>query len=308
MKQLMEDLGASRATLNRDLEYLRSRMDAPIVYDRFLNGYVFQADSRDHRQATHQLPGVWFSESEIHALLTMHQLISGLDEGGVLARHLQPLLDKLTGMLGTTEAETRELMKRIKIVSSARRPVPTKFFELVCDALLHRCRLRMRYLTRSRGEVSEREVSPQRLVHYRATWYLDAWCHKSDGLRRFALDGIADASALDTKARDIALKTVEAEMDGGYGIYAGAKRESATLKFQPQAAQWVSREEWHEGQRGRWLDDGTFELQVPFSDETELIMDILRHGSQVEVLAPPSLRKMVHGRLEEAASTYRAGH
>jgi len=160
MKQLMEDLGASLATLNRDLEYLRSRMDAPIVYDRFLNGYVFQVDSRDHRQATHQLPGVWFSESEIHALLTMRQLISGLDEGGVLARHLQPLLDKLTGMLGTTEAETRELMKRIKIVSSARRPVPTKFFELVCDALLHRGRLRMRYLTRSRGEVSEREVSP----------------------------------------------------------------------------------------------------------------------------------------------------
>ena len=213
MKQLMEVLGASRATLNRDLEYLRSRMDAPIVYDRFLNGYVFQVDSRDHRQATHQLPGVWFSESEIHALLTMRQLISGLDEGGVLARHLQPLLDKLTGMLGTTEAETRELMKRIKIVSSARRPVPTKFFELVCDALLHRGRLRMRYLTRSQGEVSEREVSPQRLVHYRATAAASdarepsppccSWTSASHPARRFEGSGQHDRGPSRPRRRSV---------------------------------------------------------------------------------------------------------
>ena len=92
---LMAELGVSRATLKRDLEYLRERMDAPIVYDRDSNGYRFSADeARDARQVRHELPGLWFSEREIHALLTMHQLIGGLDEGGVLARHLQPLLDK----------------------------------------------------------------------------------------------------------------------------------------------------------------------------------------------------------------------
>jgi predicted DNA-binding transcriptional regulator YafY len=118
---LLAGVEVSRATLKRDLQYLRSRMDAPIVYDRFENGYKLQADPRDERQVNHQLPGVWFSEREIHALLTMHQLIAGLDEGGVLSRHLQPILEKLHGMLGASEAEADLLMKRIKIVSATRR-------------------------------------------------------------------------------------------------------------------------------------------------------------------------------------------
>ncbi len=41
--QLQEVLEVSRATLWRDLEYLRSRLGAPIEYDRFANAYRFGA-------------------------------------------------------------------------------------------------------------------------------------------------------------------------------------------------------------------------------------------------------------------------
>src|SRR5688572_22714912 len=180
---LLDELGVSRATLKRDLEYLRSRLDAPIVYDRYDNGYRLQADTRAAGQAKHELPGLWFSEREIHALLTMHQLVQQLDDGGVLARHLQPLLDKLRGLLGTGEADAAELMRRVKIMSPARRPVAPRRFELIGSALTRRRRVRMRYYVRSRREHTERTVSPQRLVHWRNTWYLDAWCHDSDALR-----------------------------------------------------------------------------------------------------------------------------
>jgi len=197
---LIGELGVSRATLKRDLEYLRARMDAPIVYDRFDNGYKLDADPRDQRQVKHELPGVWFSEREIHALLTMHQLIQGLDEGGVLARHLQPLLDKLHGMLGASDANAKELMKRVKIMSTAHRPVASKHFELIGSALTRRQRVQMSYYVRTRKQHMQRTVSPQRLVHYRNTWYLDAWCHASDGLRRFALDAIREATLLEQRA------------------------------------------------------------------------------------------------------------
>jgi hypothetical protein len=68
------------------------------------------------------LPGVWFSEREIHALLTMHQLIQGLDEGGVLARHLQPLLDKLHGMLGASRSAVQEKHQRCPFDASPGSP------------------------------------------------------------------------------------------------------------------------------------------------------------------------------------------
>lgn len=302
--ELLAEVEVSRATLKRDLQYLRSRMDAPIVYDRFDNGYKLHADPRDKGQASHQLPGVWFSEREIHALLTMYQLIEGLDDGGLLARHLHPILEKLHGMLGADEGDAKEMVKRVKIVNAGRRAVSSKWFEIVGDALLRRRRLHMRYRTRGRGESNERDVSPQRLVHHRNTWYLDAWCHKARGLRRFALDAIEDVAVLTTKTKDVALKTVEDELDGGYGAYVGNKAQWSTLVFSPEAAQWVSREEWHPQQEMKWLADGSFELRVPYADPTELAMDVLRHGEQVVVEQPAELRDVVTSRLIGALRRY----
>jgi predicted DNA-binding transcriptional regulator YafY len=301
---LMEELGVSRATLKRDLEYLRDRMHAPIVYDRYDNGYRFDLQPGNRAQAQHELPGVWFSEREIHALLTMHQLIQQLDSGGMLARHLQPLLDKLHGMLGASDGEAKELMKRVKIVTPARRPVEARFFELVGSALLQRRRIEMTYYTRGRKAESHRVVSPQRLVHYRNTWYLDAWCHRNDGLRRFSLDAMRDGAMLEQRAKDVAIKTVEAELDGGYGIFAGAKVQWATLQFTPEAAQWVAHEQWHPEQQAVLADDGSLTLRVPYADATELAMDVLRHGEQVRVVAPAGLAATVVKRLRDAATLY----
>jgi predicted DNA-binding transcriptional regulator YafY len=303
---LLDELGVSRATLQRDLEYLRERLDAPIVYDRSANGYAMRPDARDQRQVRHELPGVWFSEREIHALLTMHQLIQGLDEGGVLARHLQPLLDKLHGMLGTSDAEAGELMKRVKIMGAARRPVAGRHFELIGSAITRRQRVHMRYYVRSRREETERTVSPQRLVHWRNTWYLDAWCHSSDALRRFALDAIRSATLLAQRTKDVALKTIEAELDAGYGVFSGAKVQWATLVFTPEASQWVRHEQWHAKQQATLHDDGSLTLRIPYVDDTELAMDILRHGEAVRVTSPTALARKVATRTRAAAAQYRA--
>ena len=305
---LQDELEVSRATLKRDLQYLRERMDAPIVYERADNLYRFGSSTPGATgraaQRTHELPGVWFSDTEIHALLTMHQLIQGLDAGGVLGRHLQPLLDKLHGMLGTSESESRELMRRVRIVSPARRAVPSRFFETVGSALLKRRRIEMTYYTRGKQTESHRTVSPQRLIHYRNTWYLDAWCHSSEGLRRFALDAVRAAGVLELRAKDVAMKTVEAELDGGYGIFSGKSLQQATLHFSAEAAQWVAHEEWHPQQQLKSLPDGSLEMRLPYADATELAMDILRHGQQVKVLAPAALARLVAERLKTAAAQY----
>jgi len=303
---LLQELAVSPATLKRDLQYLRDRMDAPIIYRRADNLYVIPQDTHAETPARHQLPGVWFSESEIHALLTMHQLISGLDAGGVLSRHLQPLLDKLHGMLGQTESDAQALMQRVRIVSPAKRPVPQRWFEAVGSALLRRRRLTLVYYSRTRQTETEREVSPQRLIHYRNTWYLDAWCHRSNGLRRFAMDAVRSAHLPDPEvaAHELTLDEVAAELDAGYGIFTGATVQQATLRFSPQAAQWVAHEEWHPQQTHQWLSDGALELSLPYTDATELTMDILRHGDQVQVISPPDLAAAVVRQLTQAAARY----
>ena len=323
---LQDKLEVSRATLWRDIEYLRSRLGAPIVYDRFVNGYRFEAPQGAARGQAHELPGLWFNERELYALLMAYQLLSELDSDGLLGRHLQPLLERIHALLpqtpqtpqtspnATTKGSARtkaksaeppgQLTDRVRIISAARRPVPSGLFERVAEALLQGRRLHLRYLTRGRGELGEREVSPQRLVHHRNTWYLDAFCHRVEALRRFSLDAMEEARVLDSRARVLSTKHVRQQMDAGYGIYAGGTRRWATLRFQPQAAQWISREQWHPEQRGHWLPDGRWELQLPYANETELLMDLMRQGDEVEVVSPPALRKAVQQRLAGALAQY----
>ena len=143
-------------------------------------------------------------------------------------------------------------------------------------------------------------------MHYRNTWYLDAWGHRADALRRFALDAVQQAQVLESPAQELPLAQVQAAMDAGYGIYAGGAQRWATLVFNPQAAQWASREEWHPEQRGRWLEDGSYELCLPYVDDTELVMDILRQGEQLRVTHPPELVEAVRRRLQAAAALYGA--
>jgi predicted DNA-binding transcriptional regulator YafY len=309
LKALLDDLQVSHATLKRDLEYLRSRLGAPIEYDALLRGYRF---ARGYDGTKHELPGLWFNEAELYSLLTAQQVLASVDSEGLLSRHLQPLLDRIEQLLAGAGSATdpagqaahSQLAQRIKIVTALRRPVPSQFFERVTAALLSRRRLQLRYLTRGRGETSEREVSPQRLVHYRGTWYLDAWCHKANGLRRFALDAMEQAATVDTAAQEVPLAQVAKGMDAGYGIYAGGKRQWATLLFNAQAAQWASREEWHPAQKGQWHADGQYQMQLPYVDDNELLMDVLRQGDQVRVLAPPALVQAVRSRLQAAAALY----
>lgn len=279
---LLEELEVSPATLKRDLDYLRDRMGAPIEYDRSVNGYRFGAEYRGQK---HELPGLWFNERELYSLLMTHQLLDNLGSDGVISRHLQPLLERIHQMLGEDKTDIKTVLKRVKIVGSARRPVSNQVFELVGEALLKRRRLHLRYLTRGRGAASERDVSPQRLVHYRNTWYLDAWCHSRDRLLRFAVDAIEQASDLPTRAKDVPLKQIESEMDSGYGIYAGGSADWVTLLFSPQAAQWVRHEQWHPHQKTRLHADGRYELSIPYSDPTELAMDILRHAGEVSIVS-----------------------
>ena len=213
-------------------------------------------------------------------------------------------------------------MRRVKVIGTARRRVPSRHFELFGSALLQRKRLAITYFKRSDQATSQREVSPQRLVNYRSTWYLDAWCHASEALRRFALDAVRDAALVDTKAKNVPLRELEAALDAGYGIYGGdgARVKWATLVFTAEAAQWVANEEWHPQQKARWLAARAdapagapadalagarrYELQVPYSDPTELAMDILRHGDSVLVTGDKALVAAIGARLRSAAARY----
>jgi predicted DNA-binding transcriptional regulator YafY len=301
---LAEKLAVSRATIKRDLEYMRNRLNAPIVWDRAAGGYRFAGS--EGGAAQYELPGLWFSAQEVHALLTMQHLLMNLDKGGLLGPHIAPLLARLRALLGTTDDTAEEIHKRIRILGMAARRLALEHFAVVGSALLRRKRLLIAYYVRARDETVAREVSPQRLVYYRDNWYLDAWCHLRNDLRSFAVDAIRRAEIVEQAARNVPEKTLDAVLGAGYGIFSGRKVQWAKLRFTPERARWVSMEQWHPKQKARFDKDGSYLLEIPYSDSRELVMDLLKQGDGVEVLGPSALRKEVIARLRAALDRYRA--
>ena len=299
--ELQEKLGVSWATLKRDLAYLKNRLHAPIIFDRELSGYRFDTASKQVGPQ-YELPGLWFSAEEIHALLTMQHLLSNLDTGGLLGPHIKPLLARLTGLMGTADNPAEEIQRRIRIQTVGAREFHLDHFQAVGSALLRRKRLIIRYHARGTDEITEREISPQRLVHYRDNWYLDGWCHLRDGLRSFSVDAIEHAEILDKKAKDVSDKRLDEVLGSGYGIFSGGDVTWATLHFTPERARWVASERWHPDQVGRMLEHGVYELKVPYSDDRELIMDILKYGGDCVVVEPEGLRARVVEEMERGLS------
>jgi predicted DNA-binding transcriptional regulator YafY len=303
VQQFLERLEVSPATFKRDLTEMRDRLHAPIIFDYELGGYRYDKDNAAH-DLPFQLPGLWFSSNEIHALLTMHHMLSNLDTGGLLGSHIKPLLSRLTALLGAADNSVEEVQRRIKIEMIGVRQVKLAFFESIGSALLNRKRLQIEYYSRGKNEVTQRELSPQRLIYYQGNWYMDAWCHLRNELRSFSVDSIRSLVTLEKKAKDVADKTLDEVLGAGYGIFAGKKVQWATLLFSPETARWVSTEKWHPNQKSQMMEDGSYELKVPYSNHTELTKDILRHGSGVKVISPVDLVKKISSEIDIMKKMY----
>lgn len=302
LTDFLRELEVSRATFKRDLEYLRDRLNAPIIWDREAGGYRF--DGAPDTGPAYALPGLWFSADEAYALLAAQKLLADI-EPGILATHIAPLRARLLALLETGGHPAEEIVRRVRLLSIARRTVEPRCFAEIAQALFERCRVEFDAFNRERNETNTRIVSPQRLVHYRDNWYLDAWCHWRQSLRTFSLDTIERVRVLPQAAREVPEKTLDAHLASAYGIFAGRPKARAVLRFSPERARWVASERWHRDQVGERLPDGSYRLSLPYADERELVMDILRHGRHVVVEAPVSLRKAVTDELAATTALYR---
>ena len=300
-RQFLDDLEISRATFKRDLDVLRDRLRAPVVYDHQQEAYRYDDTVAD--SALWQLPGLWFTADELRALLTMDQLLADL-QPGVLSELIGPIRSRLRELMESGEHTVEEVARRIRVLTMGARAVEPANFRVLSTALLSRRRLHLRHLRRQTGELSERDVSPQRLVHYRDNWYLDAWCHRKQALRTFAVDAIEQATVLEQAALDVKDETLDRHLTSGYGIFAGVHTQEAVLLFNATRARWVATEVWHPQQDGKLQLDGGYLLRLPYSREPELVMDILKYGADVEVLSPESLRTAVANQLRDAARLY----
>jgi len=300
LQHLKDELGCSRATLYRDIAFLRDALGAPIESGEGDEASVRYAADEAER---FELPGLWLTSEELAALLALNELLGRADPG-VLAGALAPFRARIERLLSDHASGRALPIERIRVISSGARKLDQATFRTVASALLNRKRLKFRYRARSTDALTERIVSPQRLAHYRDNWYLDAWDHARDALRSFALDRIRNPELLEESALDRDTGELDAHLASSYGIFSGQPKAWATIRFSSHAARWVADEHWHSQQQGAWLPDGRYELRVPYSNSRELLMDVLKYGPDAEIVAPIPLREEMKIMLQLALGAY----
>lgn len=300
LQRLKDELGCSRATLYRDIAFLRDALGAPIE-----SGEGDQAAFRyDQAEAERfELPGLWLTSDELSALLALNELVARAGPS-ILADALAPFEKRMQSLLSDHTSGARLPTERIRVIASGMRKLDQISFRVVAGAVMARRQLKFSYRARSTGSTTERRVSPQRLAHYRDNWYLDAWDHEREGLRSFAVDRIASPQMQDEPAIDRDDVELNAHLAASYGIFSGPPKAWATLRFSPHAARWVADEHWHSQQQGHFLSDGRYELKVPYSNSKELLMDVLKYGPDAEVIAPLSLREEMKILLQLSIGAY----
>jgi proteasome accessory factor C len=299
LEDLVGRLECSKATLYRAIATLKDKLHAPVEFDPEVGGFRYAVAKG---QTAFELPGLWFTPAELQALAVMQRLLKDVG-GGLLSEHLGPLTKRLDELTRHRHLNLGEAASRLRFPAIASRPAGPAF-QTVAAATLQRKKLWIEYHARGSDERSERTVSPQRITHYRESWYLDLWDEGKSALRSFAIDRVLKAVPLDGKARDVPEAELDAHYASSYGIFGGRADKLAVMRFTKERARWVADEVWHPEQQGKLLVDGSYELKIPYRDQRELIMDILRHGPHVQVIEPQSLVEEVKSQLKAALDHY----
>jgi proteasome accessory factor C len=293
---LLAEIECSYATFKRLIRILREQYDYPIIYSKQYKGYFC-----DQTKAT-QVSGLWFSVDELQALLIIRQLLERL-QPSLLNEYFDSLAQQVNKLLAASGKTPHNIAKRINIIPIAHQYIAADIFLPLCQATLHHYAVNIHYQD-IQGQYSERVVSPQRLVYYRNNWYLDAWCHLRQALRTFWIAGIQSLQATEQARKSVAEKELELHLESSYGIFAGSAAYLAHLRFTGCAAMRARGAQWHPLQRQQNNKDGSMELWIPYSNHRELTMDIMRYGTEIEVLAPATLKAEVIRQFKMALALY----
>lgn len=300
-RKLAEQFEVSVKQAQRDIEFMRDRLAAPIAYVPEKKGYELE-------DVAYELPPVWLKEDELLALCLAMRLASTLPDVQ-LKRSLYDLLRKfVTLRFLDSSLELSDLKKKVSVKNVEYYRVDEGTFHKVIGALFRNAALKVSYYTPHKHEMTERVIQPLHLLCYMGSWHLIAYCSLKSGLRDFALSRIRSLEILAEPVKlPNGLPSIRDYIRMNFGVMTGGASVEVCLRFAPKISNWISEQVWFSGQRIVANDDGSVCLSFPVADFGEISREVLKYGAAVEVLSPKELRDQVKEEIGKMERLYRIG-
>lgn len=280
--RLADQFEISCRTAQRDIEFMRDRLRAPLQYSFERKGYAYTDRS-------FELPGLLLTEDNIVAVALAVRLASSVPDER-MKQGLCSFLDALLGNSGKRGLCSADIAELISVKNVEYSKVSSPHFPSIADALLKGDSLQITYHSPHKNETTTRSIRPMHLLLYMGSWHVIAYCAMKKGLRDFVVSRIRSAKpAADRMALPRNLPSVKDYVRKNFGIMQGKNGMPVKLRFAPSVAPWVAEQVWHPAQKTALGRDGSLVLTFPVADFREVTRRILFYGADVKVLAPKTL-------------------
>lgn len=297
-RTLAENFEITRKTAQRDVEFMRDRLDAPLVYVPEQRGYAYANN-------TYELPGFWLNEDGLTSLLLAYRLASMVPDVTIktsLRSFLEQLLTKLSHV---QTISIKDLSNKVSIRNIEYSKTSERVYHPILEALLSGRSVQIEYYSPHNSEKTTRNILPLHLLNYMGTWHIIAHCSLKNELRDFVLSRIKSITPCTDKiAVHISAEEVRDYIRRTFGIFRGRKTTEVCLQFSPDISPWITEQVWHPAQKTRTEPDGRLCLTIQVADFREIKREILKYGAQVEVISPASLREEVKEEIEKMKKIY----
>ncbi len=284
-------------TAQRDIEFMRDRLNCPLQYNQSLKGYFYEDE-------TFSLPLIYLSSGELLSLMVAKKLLEDMS-GSCMADELTSVVDKITSLIQRHSSVTGTMDEILSFHLIEYSPNPEEIFRTALEACVKKRGLFLNYRSPARNEMTERRVDPYHLFNYMGTWHLIGYCHMRNEIRTFKINRINNPRILGESFAVRGNFSFKDYFLSSFGLYKGKEPTEVIVRFTPETSKWVSDQIWHKDQKAKLLEDGSLELSFPVSEFSEIAREILKQGSGVEVIEPQSLRQLIKSEAEKILQIYK---
>lgn len=295
---LARDLGVSSKTVQRDLDYLRDELEAPIEFDRLENGYLYS-------RSDYVLPFLPVDGRDLFSIGVAAQFLA-LFGGTPLGRDLKACYERLAVLMPPAVRMRPEIvMEKLALRATAFRPVREKSWEAVSEALQRGVSLSIRYHRPGEAPGDPRIIRPYAFVLAGRDWMVLAEDQAAGQVKLFYLARIEGARL--SSDRYTIPKDFDAErfFRNTFGLFVGdAKPFRIRVRFSPAVSDEVRELQFHPEQKIETTPAGEAILEIPAQSIKEARRFVLAYGKDAVVLEPPELIADLRAETESLAAAY----
>ena len=283
---LASQLEVCTKSINRDLEFMRDRLDLPIQYDGSRFGYFYS-------EPVSAFPTLHITEGELFALVVAERALQQY-RGTNFEKPLLSALRKMEQALpDTISLSLSDVEQTISFRTSSEPILDLQIFDTLAKATTARRQLEITYRKPGHQQAEQRVVDPYHLANINGEWFLFAYDHLRDDLRTFVPARIKTIRPTGKTFERRKKFSLAERLRGSFGVQSGKGEFDVVIRFHECVADYIREKKWHESQQLREIKAGGVELRLKLSSLAEVGRWVLSWGGDAVVVRPDELAQSV---------------